>query len=195
MQVARSFDINRPGTKHDDLMGGVVGGSLTRGRLHTDDEIEVRPGAQPDGETYEPVTTTVRSLQAGGQMVDEVTPGGLVGVGTGLDPSMTKGDALAGQIAGPPGSLPPVHDEFTMTVDLLDRVVGDDETEIEDISTGEPLMMTVGTATTVGAVTSARTGECEVSLKRPVCADPGAKIAINRRVGSRWRLIGVGTLE
>jgi translation initiation factor 2 subunit 3 len=82
-----------------------------------------------------------------------------------------------------------------MTVDLLDRVVGDDETEIEDISTGEPLMMTVGTATTVGAVTSARTGECEVSLKRPVCADPGAKIAINRRVGSRWRLIGVGTLE
>jgi translation initiation factor 2 subunit 3 len=128
-------------------------------------------------------------------MADEVTPGGLVGVGTGLDPSMTKGDALAGQVAGPPGSLPEVHDSFTMTVDLLDRVVGDEEAEIEEISTGEPLMMTVGTATTVGAVTSARTGECEVRLKRPVCADPGAKIAINRRVGSRWRLIGVGTLE
>jgi translation initiation factor 2 subunit 3 len=195
MQVARSFDINRPGTTHEDLTGGVIGGSLTRGRLHVDDELEIRPGAQPDGESYEPVRTTLRSLQAGGQMVEEVTPGGLVGVGTGLDPSMTKGDALAGQVAGPPDSLPPVHDAFTMTVDLLDRVVGDDETEIEDISTGEPLMMTVGTATTVGAVTSARTGECEVSLKRPVCADPGAKIAINRRVGSRWRLIGVGTLE
>jgi translation initiation factor 2 subunit 3 len=194
MQVARSFDINRPGTTFEDLTGGVVGGSLTRGKLTVGDEIEIRPGAQPDDE-YEPVTTTVRSLQAGGQMVDEVTPGGLVGVGTGLDPSMTKGDALAGQVAGPPGSLPPVHDEFTMTVDLLDRVVGDEETEIEEISTGEPLMMTVGTATTVGAVTSARTGECEVRLKRPVCADPGAKIAINRRVGSRWRLIGVGTLE
>jgi translation initiation factor 2 subunit 3 len=195
MQVARSFDINRPGTTFEDLTGGVVGGSLTRGKLTVGDKIEIRPGAQPDDDEYEPVTTTVRSLQAGGQMVDEVTPGGLVGVGTGLDPSMTKGDALAGQVAGPPGSLPPVHDEFTMTVDLLDRVVGDEETEIEEISTGEPLMMTVGTATTVGAVTSARTGECEVRLKRPVCADPGAKIAINRRVGSRWRLIGVGTLE
>jgi translation initiation factor 2 subunit 3 len=56
-------------------------------------------------------------------------------------------------------------------------------------------MLTVGTATTVGAVTSARSGEAEVRLKRPVCAAPGAKIAINRRVGSRWRLIGVGTLE
>jgi translation initiation factor 2 subunit 3 len=108
---------------------------------------------------------------------------------------MTKGDALAGQVAGPPDSLPPVHEEFTMTVDLLDRVVGEDGAEIEEISTGEPLMMTVGTATTVGAVTSARTGECEVALKRPVCAEPGAKIAINRRMGSRWRLIGVGSLE
>jgi translation initiation factor 2 subunit 3 len=56
-------------------------------------------------------------------------------------------------------------------------------------------MLTVGTATTVGSVTSARGGECEVALKRPVCADPGVKIAINRRVGARWRLIGYGTLR
>jgi translation initiation factor 2 subunit 3 len=68
------------------------------------------------------------------------------------------------------------------------------DSQIDDISTGEPLMMTIGTATTVGAVTSARDGECEVKLKRPVCAPVGAKIAINRRVGTRWRLIGVGTL-
>ena len=81
-----------------------------------------------------------------------------------------------------------------MEVELLDRVVGEDG-EVDEISTGEPLMLTVGTATTVGAVTSARSGECEVKLKRPVCAADGAKIAINRRVGARWRLIGVGTLR
>jgi translation initiation factor 2 subunit 3 len=196
MAVARSFDINRPGTTFENLTGGVVGGSLTQGILEKGDEIEVRPGRQEDDDgPYEPVQTSVRSLQAGGQMVDQVTPGGLVGVGTGLDPSMTKGDALAGQLAGPPGSLPPVHDSFTMSVDLLDRVVGEGAGTVEDINTGEPLMLTVGTATTVGAVTSARSGECEVRLKRPVCAESGAKIAINRRVGSRWRLIGVGTLE
>jgi translation initiation factor 2 subunit 3 len=196
MAVARSFDINRPGTTFSELKGGVIGGSLTQGVLGVGDDIEVRPGRQAENDgPYEPVETTIRSLQAGGQMVEEVTPGGLVGVGTGLDPSMTKGDALAGQIAGPPGTLPPVHDEFTMTVDLLDRVVGDDAGEVDEINTGEPLMLTVGTSTTVGAVTSARSGECEVRLKRPVCAQSGTKIAINRRVGSRWRLIGVGTLE
>jgi translation initiation factor 2 subunit 3 len=56
-------------------------------------------------------------------------------------------------------------------------------------------MMTVGTATTVGSVTSARSGECEVALQRPVCAREGAKLAINRRIGGRWRLIGIGTLR
>jgi translation initiation factor 2 subunit 3 len=81
-----------------------------------------------------------------------------------------------------------------MDVELLDRLVGSED-EIEPVNTGEPLMLTVGTATTVGAVTSAREGEAEVNLKRPVCAEPGSKIAINRRVGTRWRLIGVGTLR
>ncbi|QRV13515.1 translation initiation factor IF-2 subunit gamma [Haloterrigena salifodinae] len=198
MHVARSFDINKPGTSAKDLAGGVLGGSLVQGQLEVDDEIEIRPGREVEegGQTeYVPIETTVRSLQAGGETVDTVTPGGLLGVGTGLDPSLTKGDALAGRLAGPPGSLPPTWQSFTMEVDLLERVVGAESGEtVDEISTGEPLMMTVGTATTVGAVTSAREGECEVNLKRPVAAEPGAKIAINRRIGARWRLIGLGTL-
>ncbi len=198
LHVARSFDINKPGTTFEDLSGGVLGGSLVAGELKLEDELEVKPGREIEegGQSeYVPIETTIRSLQAGGENADTVTPGGLLGVGTGLDPSLTKGDALAGQMAGPPGSLPPTWEQFTMDVDLLERVVGVDGGEtVDEISTGEPLMMTVGTSTTVGAVTSAREGECEVKLKRPVCADPGSKIAINRRIGARWRLIGLGTL-
>ncbi|WP_246984540.1 translation initiation factor IF-2 subunit gamma [Halorientalis marina] len=197
MLVARSFDINRPGTTWESLMGGVIGGSLVQGRLHEDEDLQLRPGREVEegGKSeWQAVETNVRSIQAGGEDVEEATPGGLLGVGTGLDPALTKGDSLAGQVAGPPGTLPPVFEEFTMDVELLERIVGESD-EIEPISTGEPLMLTVGTATTVGSVTSAREGECEVALKRPVCAEPGSKIAINRRVGARWRLIGVGTLR
>ena len=197
MHVARSFDINRPGTEWDGLVGGVLGGSLVEGKLTNGSEIELRPGREVEegGQTrWESIQTDVRSLQAGGETVEEVTPGGLLGVGTGLDPSLTKGDALAGQVAGTPGTLPPTWEQFTMEVDLLERLVGLDDQDIDDISTGEPLMLTIGTATTVGSVTSAREGECEVTLKRPVCAPEGAQIAINRRIGARWRLIGVGTL-
>jgi translation initiation factor 2 subunit 3 len=197
MQVARSFDINRPGTTWNGLVGGVLGGSLVEGKLTAGDELELRPGREVEegGETrWESIETDIRSLQAGGETVEEVTPGGLLGVGTSLDPSLTKGDALAGQVAGTPGTLPPTWEQFTMEVDLLERLVGVDDQDIDDISTGEPLMLTIGTATTVGSVTSAREGECEVTLKRPVCAPEGAQIAINRRIGARWRLIGVGTL-
>jgi translation initiation factor 2 subunit 3 len=199
MYVARSFDINRPGTEWGELNGGIIGGSLVEGILDRDMELEIRPGREVEegGQTeWRPVTSTVRSIQSGEELVDSAAPGGLLGVGTGLDPSLTKGDALAGQVAGEPGSLPPVWEEFEMDIDLLDRLVGaEEDTDVEPISTGEPLMLTIGTATTVGAVTSARGGEAEVNLKRPVCAPDEATIAINRRVGTRWRLIGIGTLR
>ncbi|MDY6775333.1 MAG: translation initiation factor IF-2 subunit gamma [Halobacteria archaeon] len=195
MLVARSFDVNRPGTPPDSLRGGVIGGSLASGVFEEGDEIEVRPGVERDGD-WQPIQTEIRSLMAGEEPVEKVTPGGLIGVGTGLDPSLTKGDSLAGQIAGDPDELPPVVDEFTMEVDLLDRVVGMDEgKKVEPINTGEPLMISVGTATTVGTVTSARGDEAEVKLKRPVCARQGSRMAINRRMGTRWRLIGVGVLK
>ncbi|MEI7826740.1 MAG: translation initiation factor IF-2 subunit gamma, partial [Euryarchaeota archaeon] len=123
------------------------------------------------------------------------TPGGLLGVGTKLDPALVKSDSLVGQIAGTPGTLPPVWKSFTMEVQLLDRVVGSsDELNVELIHTSEPLMLSVGTATTVGIATSARNSAVEVALKRPVCAEIGSRIAISRRIGSRWRLIGAGTL-
>jgi translation initiation factor 2 subunit 3 len=197
LHVARSFDVNRPGTEWDELAGGVLGGSLVAGQLAVGEEIELRPGREVEegGRTeWRPITTEIRSLQVGGHGGEPAVTGGLLGGGPGLDPSLAKGDGLAGQIAGPPGTLPPTREAFTMDVELLERVVGEGEGEVEAVSTGEPLMMTVGTATTVGSVTSAREGECEVALKRPVCAAAGAGVALNRRVGTRWRLVGVGTL-
>jgi translation initiation factor 2 subunit 3 len=52
----------------------------------------------------------------------------------------------------------------------------------------------VGTAVTVGVVSNTKKDLVETTLKRPVCADVGARIAISRQVGGRWRLIGMGVL-
>jgi len=198
MYAARSFDINRPGATAAELKGRRRAARWSAASCPSATGWRSgRVARSTEGQRVAPLETTVRSLQAGSNDVESARPGGLLG-GTGLDPSLTKGDALAGQVAGEPGTLPPTRNEFEMQVDLLDRVIGSeegDDGDVEDINTGEPLMLTVGTATTVGAVTSAREGECEVSLKRPVCAEKGAQIAINRRVGARWRLIGVGTLS
>jgi translation initiation factor 2 subunit 3 len=199
LKVARSFDINRPGATPEALKGGVIGGSLSQGVLHVGDKIEICPGRLVEYEgrkQWVPIQTKVVTLLAGSHVQDEITPGGLMGVGTLLDPIMTKSDALVGQVAGEPGKLPPARGTFTMNMQLLERVVGvTDESNVEPIHSSEPLMLNVGTATTVGVVTSAREGGVvQVQLKRPVCADSGDRVAVSRRIGARWRLIGVGTI-
>jgi len=195
MYVARSFDVNKPGTKPEKLIGGVVGGSLSRGRLRVGDEIEIRPGVRDDRGKYSSIFSEIVSIMASGRNVEEATPGGLVGVATKLDPYVTKGDGLVGNVVGHPDSLPEVLFEFTMEVKLLERVVGaEEEVGVERIKMNEPLMLSVGTATTLGVVTSSRDDTVEVRLRRPVCAESDSKVAISRRVGSRWRLIGAGKI-
>ncbi len=199
MLLARSFDINKPGCNWKEVKGGVIGGSLIRGVFHDGDDIEIRPGQQVQAENrirWEPITTKITSLHAGSKKVEIATPGGLLGVGTKLDPSLTKSDALAGQVAGHIGKLPPVLDRLKFHVRLMERVVGSaSELVIEPLKHHEPLMLSIGTAVTVGIVTSAKKDTVEVALKRPVCVEIGARIAISRQVGARWRLIGIGILS
>ncbi len=196
--IARSFDINKPGCGWRDVKGGVIGGSLTQGLLREGDDIEIRPGLKlvvENQTVWEPILTKVTGVYAGSRPVQEAAPGGLLGVGTKLDPALTKSDALSGQVAGHVGRLPPVWDKLSFTVRLMERVVGsDNEFAIEPLRHNEPLMLTVGTAVTVGVVVNTKKDVVETVLKRPVCAAVGSQIAISRQVGGRWRLIGMGTL-
>ncbi|WP_456370565.1 translation initiation factor IF-2 subunit gamma, partial [Geoglobus sp.] len=147
MYVARSFDVNRPGTRPENLVGGVVGGSLSRGRLRVGDEIEIRPGVKDERGNYNPLFSEVVSIMASGRNVEEATPGGLIGVATKLDPFITKGDGLVGNVVGHPGKLPDVLFEFTREVQLIERVVGvEEELRVEKIHMNEPLMLSVGTS-------------------------------------------------
>lgn len=193
MYVARSFDINKPGTGFEDIRGGVIGGSLKKGMIKLGDEIELRPGVRKKN-NYEPITTEVASLAAAGKSVDEVTPGGLIAIGTKLDPNLTKADSMCGNMVGLPGELPEVISTLNIDVKLLNRLVGSsDETDVKPIAQGEALMLSVGSAVTVGVVTDA--GKTEMLLKLPVCAQIGDKVAISRRLGTRWRLIGYGIIK
>jgi translation initiation factor 2 subunit 3 len=198
MYVARSFDVNVPGTKIDSLRGGVIGGSLTQGKLKVGDEIEIKPGRKVEvgsKTSWETITTKVRSLYAGGTQLETAHPGGLIAIGTGLDPSFTKSDSLVGRLAGVPGSLPPVVSELTIRTELMKRVVGvSSDLAVDNLKTNEPLMLSVGTATTVGVVTSGRSDSAEVSLKIPVCVEKNQRIAISRRISGKWRLIGHGII-
>ena len=194
MHVLRSFDVNKPGTKIKNIKGGVIGGSLTQGIFKVGDEVEIKPGILNEKKkSYEPIQTEIISLGTGAGIVDEVKPGGLVAIGTKLDPSMTSGDAFIGSVIGKPGTLPENSTTSKMKVNLFDSAVGTGaESKVIPIQNGELLRLSIGTSPALCKVLKAKAENIEVEFRRPVCLFEGGSVAISRRISDRWRLIGAG---
>jgi len=194
LYVARSFDVNKPGTPIEKLVGGVLGGSLIQGRLKIGDQIEVRPGpkhGEKGKEGYEHLLLKVEGLNAGGEKLQEAVPGGLIAIGTKLDPSLTKADGLVGNLVGKVGAMPEALGEMQLELHFIQRVGFDNQ----PLKPNEPLVLGVGTSTTVGFVEKSKKSLAQLKLKRQVCASQGMKVAISRRVGQRWRLSGYGIIR
>jgi translation initiation factor 2 subunit 3 len=194
MHVLRSFDINKPGIPVKQVKGGVIGGALVQGEFAIEDEIEIRPGFLDEKRgKYEPINSTIATLGTGAGLVEKVKPGGLVAIGTKLDPTFVKSDSLIGSVVGKPDALPDDVDDMSVEVHLFDTAVGtQDMVKVEPIKSKEPLRLNVGTAATLGTVSSVKDGKVEVKLRKPVCLMPNSRVAISRRITDRWRLIGAG---
>ncbi|HKG88482.1 MAG TPA: translation initiation factor IF-2 subunit gamma, partial [Nitrososphaeraceae archaeon] len=125
--------------------------------------------------------------------VERVRPGGLVAIGTKLDPTFIKSDSLIGSVVGKPNTLPKDVEDITVEVHLFDTAVGtQDMVKVEAVKVKESLRLNIGTAATVGTVTNSKDSKIEIKLKKPVCLIPKSRVAISRRIADRWRLIGAG---
>ena len=202
--VVRSFDNNYPGTEPDNLKGGVVGGTLTRGILRLGEVVEIRPGTiskKQNGEyEVQPLFSRIVSLRTENNELIYAVPGGLIGVGLKLDPFLTSKDKLIGRILGHPGKLPDIYSSIVVKTHLMSRYVG---TKTEDknsahvapIKYKEMLLINVGSisiASTVEDISGDNRDIVKFSLTPPVCAEIGETVAFSRRLGHSWRLIGWG---
>ena len=196
MHVLRSFDVNKPGTKLKNIKGGVIGGSLTQGKFNVGDEIEIKPGVMDDKKkTYEPLYTEITSLGTSAGMVDSVKPGGLVAIGTKLDPAMTRSDSFIGSVIGKPNTVPENSNKIKLEVNLFDSAVGIiEDTKVLPIQKDELLRLNIGTAPILGKVSQIKSKNVEIELRRPACIFEGGNVAISRRISDRWRLIGAGVV-
>ena len=194
MHVLRSFDINKPGIPIKQVKGGAIGGGLVQGEFQIGDEIEIRPGFLEEKKSkYEPINSTIATLGTGAGMVERVRPGGLVAIGTKLDPTFIKSDSLIGSVVGKPNTLPKDVEDITVEVHLFDTAVGtQDMVKVEPVKVKESLRLNIGTAATVGTVTNSKDSKIEIKLKKPICLIPKSRVAISRRIADRWRLIGAG---
>lgn len=196
--VARSFDINKPGKKIQDLNGGVLGGILKKGILKVGDEIEIKPGLSEkkhNQQIYKTLTTKILSLHKGNESVKEVNPGASISIETSLDPSLTKTDALTGCMVSTKESLPEITNQVKIKYELFKEVLGiENKKQVESIKSKEMLMLSVNTTITVGIVEKISGNEIELSLNIPIVALQGDNVGIARNIDNHWRLIGFGEI-
>ena len=198
MYVARSFDTNRPGSRPAELRGGIIGGSIVEGSFSIGDPILIAPGRRVEGDgNWEPIRTTIESVKGGGIDLESVHAGGLCGIATPMDPVSTKADELSGQVMAREGELPPVWKDLDLELELLNNMVSGGQNapeKVRPLQPNEMLMVNSATATSVGTVSSIKGSKATLQLRLPICAKSGSRITLSRRVGSRWRLIGHGSI-
>jgi translation initiation factor 2 subunit 3 len=103
MPVIRSFNINKPGTKFDDLQGGVIGGSIISGSISVNDNIYLVPGhvkknQETNQYTCKPIICKVESINSEKNKIDTASSGGLIGIKLDIDHGLTYDDKLVGNI-------------------------------------------------------------------------------------------------
>ncbi|EIE23809.1 hypothetical protein COCSUDRAFT_29028 [Coccomyxa subellipsoidea C-169] len=205
MIVIRSFDVNKPGSEVNELRGGVAGGSILQGVLRMGQEIEVRPGiVSKDSEgrsTCTPIYSRIVSLFTEQNELQYAVPGGLIGVGTTVDPTLTRADRLVGQVLGEVGALPDVYTELEVNFFLLRRLLGvrtlggEKQGKVSKLVKNEVLMLNIGSMCTGACVVAVKADLAKLRLTSPVCTKEQEKVALSRRVDKHWRLIGWGQIQ
>ncbi|CAH6720563.1 eukaryotic translation initiation factor 2 subunit gamma [[Candida] jaroonii] len=202
--VIRSFDVNKPGAEIDDLKGGVAGGSILNGVFKIGDEIEIRPGIVTTDENSKiqckPIFSKIVSLFAENNDLKFAVPGGLIGVGTKVDPTLCRADRLVGQVVGAKGDLPSIYTDIEINYFLLRRLLGvktdgQKGAKVRKLETGEVLMVNIGSTATGARVLAVKADMARLQLTSPACTEVNEKIALSRRIEKHWRLIGWATIK
>ncbi len=196
--IARSFDINKPGTEINKMSGGVIAGVLKQGALKVGDEIEIKPGSyekKANQFIYQTIKTKITSIFRGNHAIQSATPGGSLAIGTELDNILTKTDLLSGCVASKVGELPEIVEKIKIKFNLFEKVFGaNEELKIENLKPSELIMLSVNTGITVGMIKTIKNNIAEVHLRIPIVPIKSENIGLARNINNHWRLIGFGEL-
>jgi translation initiation factor 2 subunit 3 len=176
------------------------------------DEIEIRPGIvskdQEGKVKCRPIFSRILTLFAEHNDLTFAVPGGLIGVGTKVDPTLCRADRLVGQVLGAVSKLPSVFTELEINYFLLRRLLGvktedKKQTKVQNLTKNEVLMVNIGSTSTGGRVLSVKADLAKIMLTSPACTEINEKIALSRRIDKHWRyyfiiyirLIGWGKIK
>lgn len=190
-KTSRSFDVNKPGISYDKVVGGVLGGSLISGKLNVGDEIEIRPGiiGQKNNKlSCIPINAIVQSIKSEKNNYENINPGGLMAIGTHIDPYYCKNDNLAGNVIGFKGHLPSVYDEITINFNYTD-----DFGYYDKIKNQEIVNLQIGTISIESRTINVKKKNITFKLSRPACIDDEQIILASVKT-DKFYIIGYGNL-
>jgi translation elongation factor EF-Tu-like GTPase len=190
-RITRSFDINKPGTNWDVVKGGVIGGSLISGEINIDDTVEIKPGIISKGKDgkfiCQSIITKIKSLETDGNIIDKVIPGGLIGIGTEIDPYYCKNDMLSGSVMGKPNTLPDVYSEIKLKYKKLDDFDGKWEPK-----NGDTVFLQIGNVSVESRLSKVNKENFTFTLLKPACIENNSKILICRKDDGILKIVGIG---
>nr|QFG74286.1 MAG: elongation factor Tu GTP binding domain protein [Megaviridae environmental sample] len=183
--ISRSFDINKSNINLLDLNGGVIGGSLTQGNFKIGDEIEIKPGIIINKIPYS-LKTKIISLKSDNNSLDYIYPGGLIGIGTTIDPYYCKNDFLTGQLCGHVGFLPDNFTQITIKIEKNDNnLINEWIPKIKDI-----VNLQISTKLVKGQVSFIKNNYIVCLLSNIICIDYNTNILITDNNNNK--IIGFG---
>ena len=189
--ATRSFDINRPGISWEEIKGGVIGGSLFNGNLNVGDALEIRPGiVDTKNCRCIPIKTEVLSFQTDQEKLNKIRPGGLIGIGTDIDPYYCRDDYLSGNIIGLEGTLPSVYNVIELKYRLTDDFGANWKPK-----TNEVMSLQIGALTIESMVKSFNKKTINFQLSRPACVDKESMIIICHKEDGIMKIVGVGNIK
>lgn len=96
VSIIRSFDVNKPSTPIEKITGAVVGGTIKSGSLKVGSRVKIIPGIVLANGQNHPIEAIVESLKTENTPLQIAYPGGLIGIGLSIDPTLSKEDRLVG---------------------------------------------------------------------------------------------------
>ncbi|KAJ0007837.1 hypothetical protein Pint_29024 [Pistacia integerrima] len=193
VSIFRSVDVNKPAPEIGETKGVVFCGSLRRGVLKVNQMIEIGPGIVDRDENGEikctPIYSKIVSLYSEQNELQYAVPaGGLIWIGTTLDPTVTNADSLVGQVLGEVQFLPSLFCKIAVGVQMLE--------ERTKLGRGEIVKLNIHSSSIVARVcqASGEGGIVRLKVKSPVCMMQ-ERFAISRNVENQWRLIAIGYIR
>jgi translation initiation factor 2 subunit 3 len=191
--ISRTFDINKPGTNWDDVMGGVIGGTLSSGIINVGDTLEIRPGIisrTKTGTTWQPIIININSIKTDTTDLTCAAQGGLIGLGTDIDPFYCKKNSLVGHVAGKVGHMPNVFNNINMNITIVDMFGFIWEPKVKD-----NLILKIGTNMCSAKLNEIKNDIYKFELNSPACIPDKCNIIICKEIDKILRVVAMAKID